>query len=205
MNTKRYTIQPLCKNDLLAAADLCAKAMSDNPIHVKVFGTAPALRERRLKRFFPGLLLYVFRKGYLYGTFADETLIGVLGMLPPNRCKPTLSEVLQLLPSLLTSNSPIGTLRLIIWLSTWARIDPVIPHWHLGPLSIAPAWQGQGVGSELIEFACNKGCSNILYLETDKLSNVEFYEKFGFSILAQPIILTTPSWVMMRPASQPKQ
>ena len=205
MKTNSYTIKPLDKNQLQAAAQLCAQAMLNNPIHIKVFGAATALRERRLKRFFPGLLAYVFRKGNLYGAFADGALIGVIGMLPPHSCKPTLGEVVQLLSTLLTSNSPVGTLRLAIWLSTWARIDPVIPHWHLGPLSVAPAWQRRGVGSELIEFACNKGCGDSLYLETDKLSNVTLYKQFGFYTLAQPTILATPSWVMMRLASQSKK
>lgn len=202
MNQKNYTIHPLSRSDLLAAADICARAMIDNPIHIKVFGSDAALRERRLRRFFPGLLAYVHRKGSLYGAFADSTLVGVLGMLPPKSCKPSFYDLLRLMPTLLTSNSPAGTLRLAIWLSNWAKIDPPTPHWHAGPLSVAPAWQGQGVGTQLIEYACSKAPGASLYLETDKLSNVQLYQRFGFSTVATPLILATPSWVMMRPATQ---
>lgn len=198
VDTKNYAIHPLGKSDLLAAADICAGAMRDNPIHIKVFGSDPALRERRLKRLFPGLLGYVHRKGSLYGVFTDDNLIGVLGMLPPKTCKPSFSDFLRLLPRLLTSHHPFGTLRLAIWLGTWARIDPATPHWHLGPLAIAPAWQRQGVGTQMIEFAFSKCSDGTLYLETDKLSNVELYERFGFSTVATPTILAIPSWVMMR-------
>ncbi len=198
MNTKSYAIHPLSQSDLLVAAKICAEAMNDNPIHIKVFGAEPVLRERRLRRIFSGLLPYVKRKGDLYGAFADGTLVGVVGMLPPRHCKPSFADFLQLLPSLLTSNSPIGTMRLAIWLSTWASIDPATPHWHLGPLSVDPAWQGRGIGTQLIEFVASKGVGDDLYLETDKLSNVELYAKFGFSILNTPTILGTPSWVMMR-------
>ena len=201
MNIKNCTIRPLDVKDLLAAADICSQAMSDNPIHIKVFGAQPALRERRLKRFFPGLLTYVQRKGGLYGAFADGLLIAVLGMLPPNNCKPSISDLWQLLPTLLTSNSPMGTLRMAIWLSTWASIDSATPHWHLGPLAVAPVRQQQGIGTQLMEYALHKGPGDTFYLETDKLSNVEFYQGFGFSILAQPTILGTQSWVMMRLAS----
>lgn len=98
----------------------------------------------------------------------------------------------------LISNSPIGIVRLAIWLGTWARIDPATPHWHLGPLAVDSAWQGQGIGTQLMEFACNKAVNDYLYLETDKLSNVQLYEKFGFVTIATPTILATPSWVMGR-------
>ena len=204
MNQTRYIIRPLDKNDLLAAAQVCADAMNDNPIHIKVFGAESALRKRRLQRFFPGMLAYVYRKGSLYGTFADGVLIGVLGMLPPGHCKPSLADILRLLPTLLTSNNPIGSMRLAIWLSRWAKIDPATPHWHLGPLAVATAWQHQGVGTQLIEFVASQCTGADLYLETDKLSNVELYERFGFSILDTPSILATPSWLMIRPASKKK-
>jgi len=198
VNLKNYAIHPLDKSELLAAADICADAMNDNPLHIKVFGTDPILRERRLRRLFPALLAYVQRKGSLYGVFADGHLIGVLGMLPPKTCKPSFGDFLRLLPRLLTAHNPLGTARLAIWLGTWAKIDPAAPHWHLGPLAIAPAWQRQGVGTLMIEFAFSKCAGDNLYLETDKLSNVELYKRFGFTTVATPSILATPSWVMMR-------
>lgn len=175
--------------------------MNDNPIHIKVFGTQSSLREKRLRRFFPALLAYVQQKHGLYGAFHGQTLVGVLGMLPPNNCKPSLREMVQLLPTLLTSTRPTGTLRLAIWLGTWTRIDPSAPHWHLGPLAVEPKWQHKGIGTQLIEYACKKGADNNLYLETDKLSNVKFYERFGFSTLSTPTILAAPSWTMLRPVT----
>lgn len=203
MTTFPYTVRRLNQNDVLAATEICAQAMLDNPIHVRVFGAAATVRERRLKRFFPGLLAYVLRKGDLFGAFAGDKLIGVLGMLPPTQCQPSLRDLWRLLPRLLTSTQPLGTLRLIRWLMQWATIDPATPHWHLGPLAVAPAWQQQGVGTYLIELACDKGAGDDLYLETDKLSNVELYTRFGFQTLATPSVLATPSWVMMRPAQPP--
>ena len=201
MNRQTYAIHPLEKHHLRTAANICAAAMNDNPIHIKVFGAEPELRERRLKRLFPALLDFVYRKGSLYGTFTEGNLIGVLGMLPPKTCKPSLTDILRMLPRMLSSNSPIGTLRLTIWLGTWAKIDPTAPHWHLGPLAIAPEWQYKGVGTQMIEFAFSKCTAGNLYLETDKQSNVELYERFGFTTVATPVILATPSWVMMRQAN----
>lgn len=198
MKISSYTIQSLSQCDLREAVAICVSAMHDNPIHIQVFGQANSLRKSRLKRFFRGLLAYVYRKGELYGAFANQTLIGVIGMLPPTHCKPSAYDFLRLLPTLVTSNSPIGTVRLAVWLSTWARLDPTTPHWHLGPLAVDPEWQKKGVGTQLLQFVCKQGAGDNLYLETDKQSNVNLYEKFGFSTLATPTILKTPSWVMMR-------
>lgn len=201
MQIKNYTIQALSPDDLSAAVGICAQAMNDNPIHIKVFGAEPRLRERRLRRLFPALLNYVYRKGSLYGTFVDHQLIGVLGMLPPKTCQPSFTDLLRLLPRLLTASHPLGSLRLVIWLATWAKLDPATPHWHLGPLAIAPNWQKKGVGTQMIEFAFSQCTGANLYLETDKQSNVALYERFGFSTVATPTILSTPSWIMVRQAN----
>ncbi|EAR23626.1 GNAT family N-acetyltransferase [Nitrococcus mobilis] len=203
VSTPRIDIRPLSKGDLVMAAGICAQAMSDNPIHLQVFRGAQARRQRRLKRFFTGLLPYILRKDGLLGAYADGTLIGVLGRLPPGRCKPTWRDLLSLLPALLTSNSPAGTLRTVIWLNTWLRHDPPTPHWHLGPLAVDPGWQNQGVGTQLMEYACTEAAGTCLYLETDKLANVRFYQGFGFCVLATPSILVTPSWLMVRTALCP--
>lgn len=195
-----FSIKRLGENDLAAAVVICAEAMQDNPLHIRVFGQALPLRQRRLNRFFSGLLAYVYRKGTLYGAFFDGRLVAVLGMLPPRHCKPSAFDLLRLLPSLITSNSPVGIVRLAIWLGTWARIDPKLSHWHVGPLAVEPTWQKQGLGTQLLKLACTKGAGGALYLETDKQSNVELYKKFGFMVVGAPIILGQSSWVMMRPA-----
>ncbi len=200
MRKEAYDVCPLRREDMSAAAVICARAMNDNPIHIKVFGASSALRERRLRRFFSGLLAYVQRKGKLLGVFSDGRLAGVLGMLPPGDCKPTLRDFLQLMPALLTSNTPAGTVRLAIWLSIWARLDPSIPHWHLGPLAVDTSLQQQGIGTRLMDYAVSSTPGESLYLETDELANVRFYEGFGFSVLARQPVLSTPSWVMIRQA-----
>ena len=199
MHKYNCNILPLKLDEIATAATVCAAAMNENPLHIKVFGTNPHLRHLRLKRMFPALLTYVKRKGELYGAFIDGNLIGVIGMLPPNKCQPTLRDMLQLLPRIIRTNSPLRSLPLAIWLGTWARIDPNQPHWHLGPLAIMPQWQAKGIGTQMINFTINHCATDPLYLETDKPSNVKLYQRFGFQVLATPTILGVPSWIMLRP------
>ena len=187
-----------------AAARLCAQAMLDNPIHCAVFGQDQTVRLRRLQYFFPGMLAYVGRKGRLYGAFIDEQMVGVFGVLPPGQCRPTVADALRLLPALLRSNSILGWLRSMIWLGTWAKIDPRAPHWHLGPLVVDRHWQGQGIGSRLLRFVCSIDGERPFYLETDKESNVRLYKRFGFTTTGTPEILGVPGWVMVKKAGKEK-
>jgi hypothetical protein len=38
------------------------------------------------------------------------------------------------------------------------------------------------------------------YLETDKVENVRFYEKFDFEVVEEATVLDTPNWFMSRSA-----
>lgn len=196
--TPSLKIRLLKPKEQATAAVICAVAMRDNPIHIRVFGVDQQQRLRRLKRFFPGMLAYVARKGRLYGAFKGQQLVGVFGALAPSQCRPSLFDVIRLLPSILSSNSVIGWLRLALWLGTWARLDPKTPHWHLGPLAVDPAWQRQGIGTQLLENFFRTTTGYPFYLETDKSINVQLYEKLGFSITACPVILNIKSWVMLK-------
>ncbi|WP_319782562.1 GNAT family N-acetyltransferase [Oceanisphaera sp. IT1-181] len=197
MQTSQITLALIPKVDLKAAARLCAEAMAENPLHLKVFGQDINKRQRRLTRLFSGLLPYIARNGELSGAYVGQQLVGVLGRLSPGHCQPYYLELIKLAPALLASNSPLGWLRTRHWLNQWAKFDPATPHWHLGPLAVAPNHQRQGIGRALMEVAINEANGVSLYLETDKLSNVLFYQKLGFHITATPTLLGTKTWLMM--------
>lgn len=184
--------------DLYAAARICAEAMADNPLHLKVFGQDINRRQQRLTRLFSGLLPYIARNGELRGAYAGQQLVGVLGRLSPGHCQPNYLELIKLAPALLASNSPLGWLRTLRWLKQWAKLDHATPHWHLGPLAVAPNHQRQGIGRALMEVAIIEANGVSLYLKTDKLSNVQFYQRLGFNITATPILLGTKTWLMLR-------
>jgi hypothetical protein len=40
----------------------------------------------------------------------------------------------------------------------------------------------------------------VAYLETDKLVNVRFYERFGFEVIGEQEVLRVPNWFMRRAA-----
>ena len=199
---QQLSIRALSQYELADAVAICAQAMCDNPLHIKVFGQSEKKRQRRLRRFFLGMLAFVERKGWLYGAFVEQRLVGVLGVFAPNHCTPSIIDAMRLIRYLLFSNSLFGLLRMAIWLGSWAKLNPRTPHWHLGPLAVDPNWQGQGIGRKLLERAIeqadNAKENAPLYLETDKLENVRYYKKFGFYTIDTPIILGTQSWLMLK-------
>lgn len=190
-------IRQLAAAELSPAAKLCACAMRQNPVHLRVFGKSPKRLDRRLNRFFAAVLPYIHRKGVLWGAYVDGRLIGVLGALPPKTCAPTSLDMLRMLPDL--AMSPTALLRAYRWLDVWRRSDLSDPHWHVGPLAVEPSHQSRGVGTRLLQHCFNHTASGVpLYLETDTPGNVRFYSSFDFRVAQTVEVLGTMTWLMRR-------
>jgi predicted N-acetyltransferase YhbS len=90
-------------------------------------------------------------------------------------------------------------------MGVWAKHDPDVPHWHLGPVAVDTHLQGRGVGSNLMRVFCAKmdAAEEDAYLETDKEINLPFYERFGFEVVGTEKVLGVPNWFMIRRARSP--
>jgi ribosomal protein S18 acetylase RimI-like enzyme len=194
-------LRELQPSELGEAARLVGRGMRDNSLNVRAFGTPDAERRcRALARFFAPVLRGLYRRGLILGAFGHGTLVGVCGMARPGSCQPETLEKLRVLPSVVYGN-PIGTpLRVLTWVSEWARRDPSEPHWHLGPVAVDAHLQGQGIGRAMLDAFCARmdECRTLSYLETDKSENVGFYQKFGFAVVGEAEVLGVPNWFMSR-------
>ncbi len=177
--------------------------MQDNPLHVKVFGAGPDLRERRLRHFLGHLAGYVQSHGELVGAFVRGELIGVLGLMKPGRCRPALMDRLRFVRLIVASNPPATVVRICRWLLVWARNDPAGPHWHIGPFALSATYRRQGIGRRLMMHCCARidALAAMAYLETDLASNAAFYESLGFVVIRQEDVLGVPNWFMIRASS----
>jgi ribosomal protein S18 acetylase RimI-like enzyme len=77
------------------------------------------------------------------------------------------------------------------------------PYIHLLIMGVSQESQGKGLGGKLLKALIEKSETEKkpIYLETQKEDNINFYEKYGFSvkkkiILPEPINL--PMWLMLR-------
>jgi len=195
-------IRPLVTPDASLAAGLLGRGMRDNPTHVQAFGADPAQRERTLRRIFTPFLERQLNNGRVLGAFAGQRLVGVAALAAPGSCQPTFTDKRRALPALL-ANGPVSALRMRAWVRVWAKRDARLPaHWHLGPLAVEPAWQGQGIGSRLLTQLCDQldRQRGLGYLETDRPGNVSFYRRFGFETVASESAIGVTHWFMQREA-----
>ena len=76
------------------------------------------------------------------------------------------------------------------------------PHWYLGFLGVAPAFQGQGRGSQMLKEQFRVIDANRMpaYLEASTEANMRLYLRHGFEVIAKfnPTPDAPPLWAMWR-------
>jgi ribosomal protein S18 acetylase RimI-like enzyme len=192
-------VRDLRPEEIPEAVDVIARGMRDNPLHVAAYGDDPERRLRCHARLMRGLFRVVSTQQPICAV-RDGALVGVTGVSPVGTCQPTAAQRLRLLPSLVLLG-PRTAARVGRWISIWAKRDPGEPHVHLGPLAVDADLQGKGIGSLIMQQHCLRldAAGEVGYLETDKLENVRFYERFGFEVVGEQPVLDVPNWFMRRP------
>jgi len=182
------------------AARLLADSMRDNPLHRRVFGDDELQVARVLSTAFVRLLHRQLESGLVLGAFDGAALVGVAAMVPPGHCQLPWREKLSMLPILAYSGQLKRLPDIHRWLRSWARHDPPLAHWHLGPAAVERARQGQGIGTALMDAVCKELDQRqaIGYLETDKHRNVCLYRRGGFEVIAERSVLGVTNWFMLR-------
>jgi ribosomal protein S18 acetylase RimI-like enzyme len=189
--------------EIPAAVGVVARGMRDNPLHIAALGADAEARGARLIRLFTVALPMILAKGVVLGAFDGDSLVGVAGMVAPGRCQPSATHKLTVLPRIIPAIGPAGFARVGRWMGTWAQHDLAEPHWHLGPVAVDSHLQGRGIGTLLLSEYCARldRLNAVGYLETDKPTNVAFYEKFGFQTIGAAPVLNMPNWFMRRAPS----
>lgn len=191
----RIEVQRYCSDQIDATVTVLADAFVTNPLHVAALGPH---RLDQNRTFFRIGLRHMF-VGQSFVALADGEVCGYVHFNAFPYCLPPPEQIPLTAATLL---KPLGQAlpQIIKWVSRWCRLDPEEPHVHLGPIGVAPAAQGQGVGTALmqryIEHLKQERAAG--YLETDRLENVGFYERFGFVVKRKEVLIGTPIWYMWR-------
>lgn len=184
--------------DLASALEVIGKAFATQPNMLAVSGGKP-VSPKKLAFAFEGRFKNL--PGRLFVAELDGRIVGAMRMVEWPGCQASLSQTLKMMPSMLKSVGGLGEVsRGMKLLDTWKRHDPKQPHWHLDPLGVTPELQGKGVGSRLMEAYCGIIDEKRMaaYHETDRLENVPFYERFGYTVVAEEEILGARNWFMRR-------
>jgi ribosomal protein S18 acetylase RimI-like enzyme len=181
------------------AANILGIAMVSNPIHIAVLGGQGETERQRLEGWFlemlrerPKEVFVAKHKGTMVGMLRSQACHGEDGSQGQVTSESDVDE------NELTDPDS----RMAHWLAVWDEHDPLEPHRHLGPVGVQPSYQGHGIGSKLMERFCVSVDANSepAYLETDKVENVRFYEKFHFSTIGETNIFGVKNYFMWRPA-----
>jgi GNAT superfamily N-acetyltransferase len=189
-------VQPYAPALREQAVNVLADAFVTNPLHIAAFGPD---RSDRNRLFFRIGLEHMFT-GSAFVALEKSRICGYLHFNASSQCLPPA----QAIPGFAAERlKPLedAVPRLIEWFSRWARLDPEEPHAHLGPVGVAPEYQGKGIGQVMMKRYIEKLDRERLdgYLETDRAVNIKFYEKFGFSVVREEKLIGVDTWYMRRP------
>jgi ribosomal protein S18 acetylase RimI-like enzyme len=190
-------LRELRRDELHYAAGVTARGMRDNPMCIGVLGDDPRHRLRMLNRSF--LADLDSKKQAPLVAVRGNHVVGVAGIAPPGTCRMSFVDTLKLFPRVRPTR--LGdVLRTFRWMHEWEIRDISEPHCHLGPVAVEPGLQGMGVGSQLLQQFTERMDAErqVSYLETDKPTNVLFYERFGFETIDEAEVLGAHNWFMRR-------
>ena len=194
-------VQKATSTDLPAAIIATSRAFYPDPLFGFFANTAPQ-EHHSTPVFIQAIMRDVMKYGEVSVVELGGRVAGAAAWLPPGATPLTGRRRARV--SLATSralvmgrNRRIG-LRL---LDEVARSQPTEPHWYLALLGIDPTFQRRGLGGALLvsQLSLCDSTSMPAFLETQKVENLLFYERFGFRVLKEISVLSSPKvWQMWR-------
>jgi GNAT superfamily N-acetyltransferase len=196
VSTLQITIARMSPQDLPEAGRVLGAAFASSPLERAVRGTIDERQSRGLVQAYTGACRL---PGEVSVAWSGSRMVGAIRWVASPQCQLRLAQKLAMAPTAISAfgrNLP----KAMVWVSAWSRRDPSEPHVHLGPIGVTPDMQGRGIGSQMLAVYCDQidRAGDAGYLETDKLENVRLYERFGFEVRAEAIVLGVPNWFMWR-------
>ncbi len=186
-NVRRAT-----ENDLVRICRSAMWAFADDPLVRWLYPTD--------EQYFGGdgqVFLPAFRRWFAHdATFTTDDGVAVAAFIPPGRppVEVPSDPTSHFSAELLAKFSALGPLL--------AENMPAEQHWYLQSLATHPHWQRQGIGAALIEPVAERCRAEALplYLETESVENVAYYNHLGFSVRSEwDVPLDGPHmWGMIR-------
>jgi ribosomal protein S18 acetylase RimI-like enzyme len=181
---------------------LLARAFQDDPLFRVVL--PHAARRRRVSEWLHDRMLrYCLAYGVAHTTPALE---GVACWLPPGRTELSTWAIARSgLLAMPLRMGPAAFARFRAYLSCSSRVrrrEAPDSYWYLWALGVDPPYQGKGVGRRLLRPILDQADASATpcYLETENATNLAFYERHGFRVVAEEKVpgLGLSTWSMVR-------
>lgn len=188
-------VVPMAAQQTQDAVSVLARAFVTNPLHVAAFGPANLAANEAFFR--TGLAVM---KGEKHLAVDGSRILGVVHWVGSPGCQVSFLEKLRMIPRMVSGLGVPSSMKVISWVSTWAKHDPNEPHSHLGPIAVEPEAQGRSIGTTLMQRYCADldRTGMVGYLETDRPENVDFYRRFGFEVSQTTPVLGVETYFMRR-------
>ena len=190
------SVRPLAASEFAAAGRMLARAYLHDPQFVYVLPDEGE-RLRRSPWFFSAVLRYSASVGTLLA--ADG---GVAILIPPGGHVASLGRMLRsglIAAPLRLGPSALGRLTAFAAASRDLRAAAIQgPFWYVGGIGVDPERQGEGIGTALME-ELGARAGDPLCLETASERNVAWYERLGYTVIAEGRVPDGPPiWSMKR-------
>jgi GNAT superfamily N-acetyltransferase len=179
----------LKSSEIDRASEILTKAFNEDPMF-RYLGIGEAEQVRvnvnALKWFCRMGLRNCQPYNHIYTTAGD--LKGVAVWIPPEKSEMNIWQILSILfalPGKCGWHRLGRCLSLFSTLNERAQIEMIEPHYILSLLGVAPTYQGQGIGSLLLQPVLQQADKEGMpcYLATFTEQAVHFYQKHGFVVL----------------------
>lgn len=178
--------RPAHKADISPLAQTLGRAFYDDPVSVWMLPDDRS-RAARLSAFFGSVTRHHHLAGGGVEVACDGPAVGAAALWdPPERWKLPWSAQLRMLPALLRGfGLRLGAGRAVSDLLE--SNHPEEPHWYLAVIGSDPSVRGRGFGQAVMRPRLDRCDAEHCpaYLESSKLENVPYYERFGFAVVGE--------------------
>ncbi|MFZ2174123.1 MAG: GNAT family N-acetyltransferase [Rhodococcus sp. (in: high G+C Gram-positive bacteria)] len=183
-------IRPGTKSDVRSLSAVLAEAFDDDPMMCWLY---PDEKQRRVG--LPRLFAAITRHHHLAGGGVEVaiddagTMTGATLWDPPGRWKQSRLSSLMMMPALARALG--GRLQAGGEMdATLDQAHPSEPHWYLATIGTGTAARGRGHGKALLASRLDR-CDREgipAYLESSKVGNIPYYERFGFDVTGEIVL-----------------
>jgi len=176
-------IRIACESDCGRLIEILVDAFDNDPL-TRWFVLEDKRRPERLRRLFTWYLSQTLPL-HLSHTTEDQNAVAL--WLGPGQWKLSLYRQIQFLPKIIRVVGLHRAISRIRGVDAFQRKHPTVPHYYLAVLGTAPAVQGRGFGSAILQAGLSRCDKKQMpaYLETSTERNLPLYERHGFRVIGE--------------------
>ena len=197
---RRPPVRSLRPDEVDDAAEVLARAFWDDPVMELLIPPGSRRRDRRMVHLYRWTIHDARRR--TGGVLTTDDLAAVATWQAPGQPRPGPGDVLRAAPMGLRAIGPANLPRSLRLLEATQRAHPHEPHWYLQILGSDPRHRGSGAAAATVERVLEQVDAEGVgaYLESSKLENVPYYERFGFQVTEEldPLPDGPRLWCMWR-------